>query len=191
MIKESAADTEILHLLMESPEQGIHTLQREYGGMILHIVRRILPDHPQDAEEIAADVLVAAWKQAEQLYQQQRSLAPWLIVTARNRAIDQWRKMTRRNCISLNEELEKAEELELTEGEEIIGMLVQALDEPDREIFLRRYYRQETTKEIGQALQMTPNSINVRLSRGREKLKQLYLKEMGKGIDGSERKQAQ
>lgn len=173
-------DTALLTQLVQQPEQGIRTLQAHYGGLILHMVSRVLSAHPQDTEEVAADVLVTAWRQAPALLEQGRSLAPWLIVTARNRAIDRWRTLTRKDAVPLNDDLALLIDPILTDGEETIGLLVQDLDEPDREIFLRRYYRLETASEIGQALNMAPNTVNVRLSRGREKLKKQYLDEMRK-----------
>ena len=68
-----------------------------------------------------------------------------------------------------------------SDGEDLIGTLVAQMEQPDREIFLRRYYRMETAREIGEALGMTEHTVNVRLSRGRAKLKKEYLKQMGRG----------
>ncbi len=180
MPTKTVDDSQLLMLLTQQPEQGIRTLQTRYGGLILRIVGRVLSAHPQDAEEVAADVLVTAWRQAPALLEQGRTLAPWLIVTARNRAIDRWRTLTRKDAVPLNDDLALLIDPILTDGEETIGLLVQELGEPDREIFLRRYYRLESAKEIGQALGLAPNTVNVRLARGREKLKKRYLDEMGK-----------
>lgn len=180
MPAKTVEDGTILELLIRQPEQGIRALQSLYGGLIFHIVSRILSQHPEDMEEVAADVLVTTWKQAGNLRQQGRALAPWLVVTARNRAIDRWRTLVRKDALPLNEDAALMTDPILSDAEETIGTLVKQLGEPDREIFLRRYYRLETAKEIGEALGMPPNTVNVRLARGREKLKKQYLYNMGK-----------
>lgn len=62
-----------------------------------------------------------------------------------------------------------------TEAEEIIQGLVLDLDEPDRTIFLRRYYLLEPAREIARRLHMTEHNVNVRLSRGRTKLRRQFI----------------
>ena len=176
----TCADAEILDLLVQQPEQGIRTLQKQYGGLIFHIASRILMNCPQDAEEIASDILVQTWKQAHRLQSRNQPLAPWLIVTTRNRAIDRWRALRRKGTLPLNEDLQLIADASESDGEALISSLVQEMEEPDKEIFLRRYYRMESAKEIGTALGMEPNTVNARLARGREKLKRKYLNLMGK-----------
>ena len=84
-------DVVLLHQLVREPENGIRLLQQQYGSLIYRIVCRVLPEYPQDAEEVAADVLVKTWENASFLLEDNRPLMPWLIVTARNRAIDRRR----------------------------------------------------------------------------------------------------
>ncbi len=180
MPKAEIDDGMLLQLLTDDAEQGIVVLQARYGKMIFRVVSRILQGHPQDAEEVASDVLVAAWRQASALLENGRPLGPWLTVTARNRAIDRWRLLSRKVFVPLNEELDFPLQVVASEGEDLIGELVLDLNEPDREIFLRRYYRMETAREIGKVLGIEPHAVNVRLARGRAKLKKEYLKQMGK-----------
>ena len=61
-----------------------------------------------------------------------------------------------------------------TEAEELIAQLLTELPEPDREIFFRRYYYRESCREIGRRLNMQEHTVNVRLSRGREKLRKQF-----------------
>lgn len=183
MVSEKIEDAQLLCLLQSDPEKGICQMQKTYGGLVFHVISRVLPQNPQDAEEVAADVLVTAWKQAQKLQKDQTPLAAWLTVTARNRAIDRWRSLSRKPTCPLMEELEIPDKEIPSEGEETIAMLVSQLDQPDREIFLRRYYRLENAREIGAALKMQPNTVNAHLSRGRARLKQRYLQIMGKEND--------
>ncbi len=177
-----AEDDALLWQLVRDPEQGIAALQAQYGGMIYRIVSRVLGNSIQDAEETAADVLVTAWQKAEMLLKQQTPLGPWLTVTARNRAIDRWRKLMRKPTVELNEEQSFLMEGQTSDGEDLIAELVMSMDSPDREIFLRRYYQMQTSKEIGAALGMDPHTVNVRLTRGRAKLRSQYLNKLGKEL---------
>ena len=173
-------DAMILRQLVTDPENGIRLLQQQYGGLIYRIVYRVLPEYPQDTEEVAADILVKTWENASSLLEDNRPLAPWLIVTARNRAIDRRRRLARPTA-QLSELIDILPEHLSSDGEELIGTLVAQMEQPDREIFLRRYYRMETSREIGAALGINEHTVNVRLSRGRAKLKKEYLKQMGRG----------
>ena len=180
MSKAVFAEQQLYQLLSDDPERGIDALQSQYGGMIFRIISRILPEYPEDAEEVAADVLVAVWRQVSKLSEGNRPLGAWLTVTARNRAIDRRRLLTRKQTLPLNEEVDFLVETGSSDGEDLIVELVSDMSEPDREIFLRRYYRMETAQEIGAAMGMQAHTVNVRLARGRQKLKAEYLKQMRK-----------
>ena len=67
----------------------------------------------------------------------------------------------------------------ISDLEAMLQELVESLPSPDREIFLRKYYLLETSKEIAEALSLTEGNVNVRLSRGREKLKRQLLQKGG------------
>ncbi len=49
--------------------------------------------------------------------------------------------------------------------------LVAGMDEPDREIFVRRYYLLESIREISRRTELDEIQIKNRLYRGRQKLK--------------------
>ncbi len=121
---------------------------------------------------------MAAWKHAAEFNQQNRLLRAWLCVTARNAAIDRWRALRpRQQECELNDELAQdwMTERRSTEAEELIAQLLTELPEPDREIFFRRYYYRESCRENRpQAEHAKEHTVNVRLSRGREKLRKQF-----------------
>ncbi len=183
MHKGKDTDDELLQLLVQNPQAGLQQLLEQYGGLIAGIIFRVLGDAPQDAEECVSDVLAAAWQNAERLYRKKQPLKPWLIVISRNNAIDRYRSLRRR----LTEELDETvvpdwmqETQQSSDGEEVVESLVNGMPQPDREIFLRRYYLMESSKEIGEALGMDEHVVNIRLSRGRKRLKEEYIRQMGK-----------
>ena len=104
-------------------------------------------------------------------------LRPWLAVAARNRGIDCYNALRRREAVTLDDGLaetlgELAEfDRATTEAADLVGALVAAMTPPDRDIFLRKYYLLQSGKEIAAALGMSVESVNTRLSRGRDRLR--------------------
>ena len=48
---------------------------------------------------------------------------------------------------------------------------LEGLGEPDREIFLRKYYLGQRTKEIARALNLRENTVDQKVGRGLKKLR--------------------
>lgn len=170
-------DQDLIRLLQKDPDSGLQAALREYGPLIKAVLVRILPRDPRDVEECMADVLVALWRSAARLEQGATPLRPWLLVTARNCGIDRYHSLRRHAALSLDEELgqtlgELAEfDRAASDAADLVGALVAAMDPPDREIFLRKYYLMEPGREIAAALGMSEGAVNTRLSRGRERLR--------------------
>lgn len=151
-----------------------------YGAYVAAIVNNMLSGlPPADAEEAAADVFVALWRNAARV--PEGSVRAYLAGIARNKARDALRR--RRLCATLEDDaLELAApspESELTERElaERTRRAVLAMPEPDREIFLRHYFYEQSAAEIALLLDMNTNTVKSRLRRGRERLRAELIKE--------------
>ena len=59
--------------------------------------------------------------------------------------------------------------------QDLVGALVAAMEPPDRDIFLRKYYLLESSRQIAAALGMSESAVNTRLSRGRDRLRRALL----------------
>ena len=179
-------EKEIIRLLREEPGRGIELLAEQYGGLILTVVRRVLPGRPQDAEEVAADVLVRVWRSAGGL--REETLRGFLIVTARNLALDRWRQLARRRELPLLEgdrvqEIAFWEALEADDAAQQLTETLLALPPPEGELFLRYYLLLETAAEIGARYKLSEGAVRARLRRTREKL----ARQMGKGAGWDEK----
>lgn len=97
-------------------------------------------------------------------------------MTARNTGINRYRALQRRDELPLTEELlQTMTDLPAdpeSDAAELVGVLVAAMEPPDREIFLRKYYLLQSGREIATALGLSVANVNTRLSRGRERLRQ-------------------
>ena len=167
----------LTRLLQTCPEEGLEAAMEAYAPLVKAILNRILPQNPCDREECMADVFVALWRNAAKLERTATPLRPWLVVTARNRGIDCYHRLCRSAALSLDDGL--AETLgELAEFDratadaaDLVGAMVAAMTPPDRDIFLRKYYLLQPSKEIAVALHMSVENVNTRLSRGRDRLR--------------------
>ena len=91
-------DRELTRLLQAHPEEGLEAAMLEYAPLVKGILCRILPQNPCDREECMADVFVALWRNAAKLEATRTPLRPWLAVAARNRAIDCYNALRRRDA---------------------------------------------------------------------------------------------
>lgn len=161
--------------ILADPETGLRWAMREYAALVRGILRRILPGREDDVEECMADVFVALWRNAQKLQGRRIPVRAWLIVTARNTGINRYRALQRREEIPLTDEmLQTLADLPTDpagDAAQLVGVMVAAMDPPDRDIFLRKYYLLQSSREIAAALGLSVANVNTRLSRGRDRLR--------------------
>lgn len=168
-------DAKILALLQKDAARGLAALSAQYGGLMVSICRAVLPQHPQDAEEAAADTLVHLWRTAPAL-PADAPLAAVCANAARQKAIDRVRRLRRAGeTCELPEEthdaLVLAEQLESREDTARLRALIAALPPPDGALVVRKYYYLESTRALAQRYHLTENAVNCRLRRAKETLR--------------------
>ena len=127
----------------------------------------------EDIEELASDVFVALWRALQPL--RTEHLRGWLGKVARNQAISflrrQHMQLVRDEDCILVDDRDAQKLLEAKERSALLNAALAALTSEDREIFLRRYYYNQTTGQIAEALHMNPSTVRSRLLRGRQALR--------------------
>ncbi len=93
-MKPEAADSVLIRRVVDGDETALALLYDRYAGMVYSVARRILNDATA-AEEILQDIFYQFWRTAGNYDLARGSLAGWLLVTARNRAIDGLRRRSR------------------------------------------------------------------------------------------------
>lgn len=129
----------------------------------------------EDTEELTANVFIALWQNRNRI--KTTRLRGWLAATARNEAR---RHLRDKKLLTVSQE-----DVVLVSGD-IANRLAEAHERtrfmqnalfsmgwPDREIFLRYYYYDQTTSEIADEMEMNAETVKSKLRRGREKLKGL------------------
>ena len=127
----------------------------------------------EDIEELASDVFVALWRAPQPL--RTEHLRGWLGKVARNQAISFLRRqhlqlVRDEDCILIDDR-DAQKLLEAKERSALLNAALAALTSEDREIFLRRYYYNQTAGQIAEALHMNPSTVRSRLLRGRQSLR--------------------
>ena len=64
-------------------------------------------------------------------------------------------------------------DIEAREQASFIRRAVLAMEQPDREIFLRHYYYFQPVSQIAEEMQINSSTVKTRLRRGRSKLKDI------------------
>ena len=180
--EEGAAiqEEEIVERLRRGDPAGLEALMDRYAPFVSAVAARVLPGRPEEWEEVAADVFLAAWKDRKKLRPGQ--VKGWLATVARNRAFNCRRD--RREDLPLEEDAlllsPDSPHVEAEQGElrEVLSRALGSLDRADRELFVRHYYYGQTVAKAAEEMGLNLSTAKTRLRRGRARLKD-YLQEVG------------
>jgi RNA polymerase sigma-70 factor, ECF subfamily len=84
-------DSALLTRIGQRDENAMEDLFRRYSGVVYSVALRVLHDSGQ-AEDVLQEVFMQLWRDPTVFVQQRGSLGGWLVVVARNRAIDLLRR---------------------------------------------------------------------------------------------------
>lgn len=169
-------DATILRRMKRQDPAALEAAIRRYSPYVSAVIGNQLGRFAvaEDIEELAADVFVALWQAAKTLRTDQ--LRGWLGRVARNRTISFLRKqhlqyVSDEDCL-LIEPRDAQALLEAKERNARLRAALQALSPEDRELFLRRYFYNQTAEQIARETHKNASTVRSRLARGRQVLKQ-------------------
>lgn len=176
-------DRTLIQKLQKGNTGALETLIRRYTPYVSACVYRVMPSLPrEEREEAVADAFVELWRHAAGL-DPDRPLRPWLGTVAANKAKNRLRSYS--PAAPLPEDapapVDLQRQTEERETQETLWLLVEALPEPERTLFLRYYYQGERLKAIAKELGMNLSTAKTKLRRGR-----LLLREQLHGKEGVE-----
>lgn len=179
-------DGSLIKLLKNNPTKGLSSAMNQYGALVKTIIVRIIGyENPQDVEEIVSDVFVELWKSIDNFNSEKGTLKNYLISIARFVGINAYnRKVIKHASVPIEEidleiDVDLVNEISKSINKTIIKEAIEDLQNPDRDIFIRRYYLFEPIKEIALSLNLTPKVVENKLYRGKQKLKTVLI---NKGI---------
>lgn len=83
-------DAELIRRVADRRQDALGALYDRYAPLLLALTRRIVGD-AADAEEVVQETLLQVWAQASRYDSRRSSVATWMVLLARSRAIDRLR----------------------------------------------------------------------------------------------------
>lgn len=172
-------DKKIISLLKKSPEEGLSIALDTYGGAVKTICKNILSDcNSEDIEEAVSDTFFKLWKNIYKFKKERdTSLKSYIYAIARNTALDKRRSLKCKDLLlpleedSLGININTEDEIAKKLNNKVIHNTIDNMDEPDKSIFILRYFYFEKVKDIGLKLNLSPKKVENSLYRNKEKLK--------------------
>ena len=84
-------DAVLIRRLVQRDETALATLYDRYSRLVYSVAKRVLDDSSV-AEEVVQDIFYQLWRNASSIDPTRGTLGGWLLVSARNRAIDRLRR---------------------------------------------------------------------------------------------------
>jgi RNA polymerase sigma-70 factor, ECF subfamily len=170
---------ELLRRCQRGDESALARLVEQFGGRVFRLAWRMLGDHGR-AEEASADVFVKLWTTARQ-WRGDADAATWTYRVAYHTILDHRRRKQRPTvppaAALVDPRPGPLERSVRTEEEEQASRRVHEamsqLSEPDRALVHLYYFEQLKLAEIGEIIGATRDVLKMRLSRARQKLREL------------------
>ena len=177
-------DERIVELFWSRDERAIAIFEKQYKNLCLSVAFSILGDHGR-AEECVSDVCFRLWNSIPP--ERPRSLKAYSLRITRNVALHYLEKENARKRSAVLVELSECVSEEAPDMEE--GKITKIIDEflekqkpLAAKLFVRRYYYNETVREIAERLGISENKASKILSKMRKELKR-YLTEKGVSLE--------
>lgn len=178
-------EQELLNHLNEDASLGMELVIRQYGSAVKTICRSILSGYSnEDIEETVSDTFVGLWQSKDKIRLiEGRGLREYLYGIARRTALNRRRSLAKNQP---TQDIDTAGELVSGENVEeqivcrseyaVLYQLIDSMKSPDREIFIYRYFYQHSIKEIADKLTLKAKTVENKLTRGRNRLKQQLIR---------------
>ena len=130
----------------------------------------------RDVEDCIADTFAALWEDPEQYDPQGGSLQDWLCTKVRSKAMERYSVLSGSGTVPLDGPMmmgrmgmQDAELLKKNKRE--LSAAVASLSETERDILIRRFFYEQTVREIAIALNLTLKDVQGQLHRSKQLLR--------------------
>lgn len=180
---ELASENELLREIGRGDRHSFELFYDRVGGVLFSVIIRILRNQ-QLSEDVLQEVFLEIWKKAP-LYDEKRGKATtWVVVLARNRAIDRLRSIQRE--IKGQDELEReTEQAQTFDSHDGFGIVADAesrtrvrdalagLSSDQREVIEMAFFQSLTHTEIAERLDLPLGTVKARIRRGMLRLREI------------------
>jgi RNA polymerase sigma-70 factor (ECF subfamily) len=173
-------DQTLVRLMARSDEGALSELYDRYGRLVYSMALNSLGD-PALAEEVSQDVFYRVWKNAVSYDAVQGKVSTWLVSIARNRAIDEVRRMQVRpesNQIpwelagfdQIGDPIDVEAEFDQSQRQGRVRMAVAQLPDDQRTVLAFAYFQGLSHREIAELLNEPLGTIKTRIRLAMKKL---------------------
>ncbi len=179
-------DRVIINAIANRDESIMNPLINKYSRLLWSVASAVLSNagSEQDIEECVADAFIYLWEHPNQFDPERGTIKSLLCIIARTRAIDRYREIMRRNTVPMEEAVLSAEAgmqdhlLQQETRQELLSA-VNMLENPNREILIRRYYHGQKPRQIALAMGMTVKQVDNSLYRSKRLLRDVLSEKGG------------
>ncbi len=158
-------------------EYEFEKIVNKYSRLLWSVSARILDGigNEQDVEECVADVFIDFWFAPDSFDSSRGSLKNWLCIKCRSKSIDRFRRLSSRLTDELSPELVSdilgpADAIVRKEETDRIRSAVMELEEPAREIMIRRFFLTQKPSVIASALDLPVRKVENIIFRSKKRV---------------------
>jgi RNA polymerase sigma-70 factor (ECF subfamily) len=180
-----AADGELVARAAQGDERAIGLLYDRYGQVVQAVAYRIVGQRA-DAEEVVLEAFAQAWREAPRFEPGRGSVAGWLTMIARSRALDLVRSRSRRDRITATAAADRPDtspamsefrpdpvsSVDHDERRRQVRQALDTLSPPQRQAIELAYFEGLSQSEIAERLQEPLGTVKTRVRLGMQKLRE-------------------
>ncbi len=168
-------DVELVAAMASGSQDALRDLNLRYGHAIAVVAERILASRA-DAEEVAADVLFQAWRDAARFDRGRGSVGAWLMMMARSRAIDRLRSRKARerageDAGAVGYVDDPSDEIHVEQRRKLVSTALDRLKDGEREVLELAYFSDLSQSEIAERTRMPLGTVKTRMRTALIKLR--------------------
>ena len=167
--------------MTEIDAEMLRALHAEHGTALFAHALRLVGGDRQRAEDLVQETMLRAWRHPEALDPALGSVRAWLFTTARNLAIDAWRRRSARIGEVVTDDLPErpgADDTDRRLEAWLIAEALSRLSSHHREVLVECFYRGRSVAEAALRLGIPTGTVKSRTHYALRSLK-LVLAEMG------------
>jgi RNA polymerase sigma-70 factor, ECF subfamily len=180
------ADHDLVARASQGDEQAIGILYDRYGGVLYAVAYRVV-GQSADAEDVVIEAFAQAWRDAVRFEASRGSVAGWLTMIARSRALDVVRARSRRDRVTASAAADQpqrspamgdwradpSDSYDHAERRQQVQAALQTLSPPQRQAIELAFFEGLSQSEIAERLQEPLGTIKTRVRLGMQKLRDL------------------
>ncbi len=184
--RRPTGDGELIGGAAAGDERAIAALYDRYGGVVYAVAFRIVGQRA-DAEEIVVEAFAQAWRDASRFEAGRGSVAGWLTMIARSRALDLVRARARRERITATAAADRPDRspamgdfhsdpsraVDHAERRVRVREALDSLSPPQRQAIELAFFEGLSQSEIAERLQEPLGTVKTRVRLGMQKLREL------------------